>query len=142
MADHDRRKTCATRRGAIWWSGRWGGSVASQAHAWRVPSFGAAAAGRADAGRGRGRVSTRRYAGTFDPVPAEVTERGASSNAVPRRFVGTVGQAAAVVLSRPLDELDLRVVCIDGKVFRDHCMVAALGIGALDALVPLDGAVA
>ncbi len=31
-------------------------------------------------------------------------------------------------LSRPLDELDLRVVCIDGKVFRDHCMVVALGI--------------
>ena len=31
-------------------------------------------------------------------------------------------------LSRPLGELDLRVVCIDGKVFRDHCMVIALGI--------------
>ena len=31
-------------------------------------------------------------------------------------------------LSRPLGELDLRVVCIDGKVFRDHCMVVALGI--------------
>ena len=31
-------------------------------------------------------------------------------------------------LSRPLGELDLRVVCIDGKVFREHCMVVALGI--------------
>ena len=31
-------------------------------------------------------------------------------------------------LGRPLGELDLRVVCIDGKVFRVHCMVIALGI--------------
>ena len=31
-------------------------------------------------------------------------------------------------LGRPLGELDLRMVCIDGKVFRDHCMVVALGI--------------
>ena len=28
-------------------------------------------------------------------------------------------------LSRPLGKRDLRVVCIDGKVFRDHCMVVA-----------------
>ena len=27
-----------------------------------------------------------------------------------------------------MGELDLRVICIDGKVFRDHCMVMALGI--------------
>ena len=31
-------------------------------------------------------------------------------------------------LGRPLGELDLRAVCIDGKVFRDHCMVIELGI--------------
>ena len=35
---------------------------------------------------------------------------------------------ASAFLGRPLGELDLRVVCIDGKVFRDHCMVIALGI--------------
>lgn len=29
---------------------------------------------------------------------------------------------------RPLGELDLRVVCIDGKVFKEHCIVIALGI--------------
>ena len=27
-----------------------------------------------------------------------------------------------------MGELDLRVICIDGKIFRDHCMVVALGI--------------
>ena len=42
-------------------------------------------------------VSTRRYAGTLDPAPAEVTERGTSSSAVSRRFVALVGQAPAVV---------------------------------------------
>ena len=32
-------------------------------------------------------VSTRRYAGTLDPVPVDVTERATSSSAVSRRFV-------------------------------------------------------
>ena len=75
-------------------------------------------------------VSTRRYAGTLDPVPAEVTERGTSSSAVSRRFVALSTKRLQSFLSRPLGELDLRVVCIDGKVFRDHCMVVALGIDA------------
>ena len=73
-------------------------------------------------------VSTRRYASTLDPVPAEVTERGASSSAVSRRFVALSAKRLQSFLSRPLGELDLRVVCIDGKVFREHCMVVALGI--------------
>ena len=73
-------------------------------------------------------VSTRRYAGTLDPVPAEVAERGASSSAVSRRFVSLSAKRLQSFLSRPLGELDLRVVCIDGKVFREHCMVVALGI--------------
>ena len=73
-------------------------------------------------------VSTRRYAGTLDPVPGEVTERGTSSSAVSRRFVALSAKRLGSFLSRPLGELDLRVVCIDGKVFRDHCMVVALGI--------------
>ena len=73
-------------------------------------------------------VSTRRYASTLDPVPSEVTERATSSSAVSRRFVALSGKRLQAFLSRSLGELDLRVVCIDGKVFRDHCMVIALGI--------------
>ena len=72
-------------------------------------------------------VSTRRYAGTLDPVPADVTERATSSSAVSRRFVALSTGRLQAFLGRPLGELDLRVVCIDGKVFRDHCMVIALG---------------
>ena len=73
-------------------------------------------------------VSTRRYASTLDPVPAAVTERGTSSSAVSRRFVALSTKRLGAFLERSLGELDLRVVCIDGKVFRDHCMVIALGI--------------
>ena len=73
-------------------------------------------------------VSTRRYASTLDPVPADVTERATSSSAVSRRFVALSTKRLEAFLDRPLGELDLRVVCIDGKVFRDHCMVIALGI--------------
>ena len=75
-------------------------------------------------------VSTRRYASTLDPVPADVTERATSSSAVSRRFVALSKKRLEAFLDRPLGELDLRVVCIDGKVFRDHCMVIALGIDA------------
>ena len=70
-------------------------------------------------------VSTRRYAGTLDPVPADVTERATSSSAVSRRFVALSTKRLQSFLGRPLGELDLRAVCIDGKVFRDHCSVVA-----------------
>ena len=70
-------------------------------------------------------VSTRRY--------ADVTERATSSSAVSRRFVALSTKRLAAFLGRPLGELDLRVVCIDGKVFRDHCMVIALGIATQGA---------
>ena len=73
-------------------------------------------------------VSTRRYAATLDPLPAEVMERGTSSSAVSRRFVALSSTRLRTFLSRLLGELNLRVVCIDGKVFREHCMVVALGI--------------
>ena len=45
-----------------------------------------------------------------------------------RRFVALSTKRLQAFLSRPLGELDLRAVCIDGKVFRDHCMVIALGL--------------
>ena len=45
-----------------------------------------------------------------------------------RRFVALSTKRLQAFLARPLGELDMRMVCIDGKVFRDHCMVIALGI--------------
>ena len=55
---------------------------------------------------------------------------GTLSSAVSRRFVALSTKRLGAFLDRSLGELDLRVVCIDGKVFRDHCMVIALGIDA------------
>ena len=73
-------------------------------------------------------VSMRQYARTLDPVPTEVTERATSRSAVSRRFVALSTERLRAFVSRPLGELDLRVVCIDGKVFTEHCIVIALGI--------------
>ena len=76
-------------------------------------------------------VSTHQYARTLDPVPAEVSERSTSRSAVSRRFVALSTERLRAFVTRPLDELDLRVVCmvcIDGKVFKEHCIVIALGI--------------
>ena len=73
-------------------------------------------------------VSTRQYARTLDPVPAEVSERSTSRSAVSRRIVALSTERLRAFVSRPLGELDLRVVCIDGKVFKEHCIVIALGI--------------
>ena len=54
-------------------------------------------------------VSTRRYAGTLDPVPVDVTERATSSSAVSRRFVALSTKRLEAFLGRPLGELDLRL---------------------------------
>ena len=47
-------------------------------------------------------VSTRRYASTLDPVPADVTERATSSSAVSRRFVALSMKRLEAFLDRPL----------------------------------------
>lgn len=75
-------------------------------------------------------MSVRRYACTLDPVAAEVAERGASSSPVAGRFVALSAKCLQWFLSQPSGELGVRVVCIDGKVFRERCMVVALGIDA------------
>ena len=49
-------------------------------------------------------VSTRRYASTLDPVPAEVNERATSSSAVSRRFVALSTKRLHAFLSRPLGD--------------------------------------
>ncbi|MDA1095549.1 MAG: IS256 family transposase [Acidobacteria bacterium] len=73
-------------------------------------------------------VSTRKYAASLDPVPATVTERATSRSAVSRRFVALSQQQLTRCLSRPLGDLDLRVVMIDGIDFHDHMILIALGI--------------
>jgi transposase-like protein len=73
-------------------------------------------------------VSTRRYARTLDQLPPTETERSTSKSAVSRRFVALTEQKLGEWLSQPLDELDLKIVMVDGIHFRDHCILVALGV--------------
>ena len=76
-------------------------------------------------------VSTRRYASTQEPVSAAHRPRAASKSAVSRRFVQLSQEQLAQWLARPLGELDLPVVMVDGIHFRDRVILLAMGIDAL-----------
>jgi putative transposase len=73
-------------------------------------------------------VSTRSYAESLDPLPDELRERSTSSSSVSRRFVALSQRQLTKCLSRPLGELDLWVVMIDGIDYRDHAILVAMGI--------------
>jgi putative transposase len=75
-------------------------------------------------------VSTRRYASTQEPVPEAHRPSAASKSAVSRRFVQLSQGQLAQWLARPLGEVDLPVVMIDGIHFRDRVILLALGIDA------------
>jgi putative transposase len=73
-------------------------------------------------------VSTRSYAGSLEPLPKELAERSTSSSSVSRRFIALSQRQLTQCLSRPLEELDLWVVMVDGIAFRDHTILVALGV--------------
>jgi putative transposase len=73
-------------------------------------------------------VTMRRYERSLEPLPAGEADRSTSRSSVSRRFVALTQQRLAEAFSRPLGELDLCVVMVDGIAFRDHCVLLALGI--------------
>ena len=73
-------------------------------------------------------VSTRRYRQTLDPLPEAMDEHCVSRSAVSRRFVSLSRKRMHEFLSRPLAELDIAVVFVDAKFFREHCVLIALGV--------------
>lgn len=73
-------------------------------------------------------VSTRRYGRMLDPLPPSMADVATSKSAVSRRFVALSQKRFTAFLSRPLEDLDVRIVMIDAKVFKKHCIVVALGI--------------
>jgi hypothetical protein len=72
-------------------------------------------------------VSTRRYASTQEPVPAAHQPRAASKSAVSRRLVQLSQEQLAQWLARPIGDLHLPVVKIDGKHCRDRVTAAGPG---------------
>lgn len=73
-------------------------------------------------------VSTRQYARSLEPLPEGYPERSVSRSSVSRRFVALTQKQLVQWLHRPLGELALRVILVDGIVFRDHTILVALGI--------------
>jgi putative transposase len=75
-------------------------------------------------------VTTRKYHRALDPLPTGTGERAVSKSSVSRRFVALTSAQLTTWLGRPLDDLDVRIVFLDGLHFRDHVVLLALGVDA------------
>jgi putative transposase len=73
-------------------------------------------------------VATRRYERSLDPLPPGVRSRSTSKSAVSRRFIARTRAQLETWQTRPLDEVELAVLFIDGVQFARQCVVVALGI--------------
>jgi hypothetical protein len=81
-----------------------------------------------DGGDVSGRVDATLSHTTLEPLPASERAMLASKSVTSRRFVALSEQQLEEWLSRPLGELDLPVVMIDGIHFRDRVILVSLGI--------------
>jgi len=73
-------------------------------------------------------VTTRKYRRVLDPLPVGIRERAVSKSSVSRRFVALTTAQLATWLARPLDDLAVRIIFLDGLHFRDHVILIALGV--------------
>jgi transposase-like protein len=73
-------------------------------------------------------VSTRRYAGTLDRLPAGELQGSVCRSSVSRRFVALSAKQLGECFSGRLEKLDLPVVLVDGIHFRERIVLLALGI--------------
>lgn len=78
-------------------------------------------------------VATRKYARSLETLPEGVETRGTSKSAVSRRFVALTTEKLAEWMARPLGDLDIWAVFIDGIHFGEHIVLCALGIDATGA---------
>src|SRR3954470_5222730 len=86
-----------------------------------------------------GGVSTRRYARAGEPVGSEVDalSRSTSKSAVSREFVSRTREHLIELMSRPLEDLRLAVLMLDGIELKGRCCVVALGIDSDGVKHPL-----
>src|SRR5262245_17653739 len=73
-------------------------------------------------------ISTRRYAGTLDPLPAALPERAIARSSVSRRFIAHSRLTLQQWLRRPLGAIEVLAVLVDGVMLAGRCVVIALGI--------------
>ncbi len=84
-------------------------------------------------------VSTRRFARTREPVGQEVVnaERSTSKSAVSREFVGRTREHLRELMSRPLGDIRLAALMLDGIELKGRCCVVSLGVTTDGIKVPL-----
>ena len=73
-------------------------------------------------------VSTRGYARSLEPLDEDLDSVSVGRSSVSRRFVTKTKQQVDEFVSRPLGDLDLPVIMLDGTGLGDHVLVVALGI--------------
>lgn len=73
-------------------------------------------------------VSTRKYKRSLESAPGAQVPKSVSRSNVSRHFVERTTQAVEEVLARPLGDLDLPILMLDGKNFGEHVLVVVLGI--------------
>jgi putative transposase len=78
-------------------------------------------------------VATRKYARSLETLHEQIEARGTSKSAVSRRFVALTAEKLQEWMARPLGDLDLWAVFIDGIHFGEHVVLCALGIDATGA---------
>jgi len=71
------------------------------------------------------RVSTRDYAGVLDDI---CDGYGIDKSSVSRQFKAASTRQLRQLLERPLEDLDLCVILLDGKQFHDFTLITALGV--------------
>ena len=73
-------------------------------------------------------VSSRQYGRSLEEMPEEIPSASTSRSSFSRKLVARTARQVEAFLSRPVGELDLPVILIDGKHFGDHVLVTALGV--------------
>lgn len=73
-------------------------------------------------------ISSRKYARSLDPLPAEIEDRSTSKSSVSRRYVAMTTKQMTTWLTTPLGDRHFPIVMIDGIHLGDHLVLIALGI--------------
>jgi putative transposase len=82
-------------------------------------------------------VTTRKYAGSLEPVPEEWDSHGTSKSTASRHLVATTRRKVTEFLSQRLDDVALAALMVDGVEIAKHTVIVALGITVTGEKVPL-----
>ena len=82
-------------------------------------------------------VSTRGYERSLEPVPDDVKTRGASKSAASRGLIDKTEEQLKEFLNKPLNDLSLIAMSIDGIEIAGKTAIVALGVSMQGDKVPL-----